>query len=177
METCTQILVDYFSVEALVNSGVSGTLNPELNQGDIVISTEAVQHDFDTTPVGGKPGEISRLGMIYFEADKDLVEVAKKAANNVADLTIKEGTVASGDQFVAGGEIAERIKANFGEVSAVEMEGAAMAQGAYLNDVPFVIIRSISDKTDEGADLSYEDFLPLVAKNSSTLVEEFIKAY
>lgn len=177
MATCTQILVDHFSVEALVNSGVSGTLDPELNQGDIVISTEAVQHDFDTTPVGGKPGEISRLGMIYFEADKDLVEVAKKAANNVADLTIKEGTVASGDQFVAGGEIAERIKANFGEVSAVEMEGAAMAQVAYLNDVPFVIIRSISDKADGGADLSYEEFLPLAAKNSSTLVEEFIKAY
>ena len=115
--------------------------------------------------------------MIYFEADQSLVEVAKEAANNISDLTIKEGIVASGDQFVAGGEIAERIKENFGEVSAVEMEGAAMAQVAYLNDTPFVIIRSISDKADGGADLSYEEFLPLAAQNSSTLVEEFIKAY
>ena len=177
MAACTQILIDHFNVEALVNSGVSGTLDPGLNQGDIVISVEAVQHDFDTTPVGGKPGEISRLGITYFEADKGLVDVAKEAAYNVENLHIKEGTVASGDQFVAGGEIAARIKDNFGEVSAVEMEGASMAQVAYLNNIPFVIIRSISDKADGGADLSYEEFLPLAAQNSSALVEEFLKAY
>lgn len=141
MAACTQILIDHFNVEALVNSGVSGTLDPELNQGDIVISVEAVQHDFDTTPVGGKPGEISRLGITYFEAAKGLVDVAKEAAYNVENLHIKEGTV------------------------------------AYLNNVPFVIIRSISDKVDGGADLSYEEFLPLAAQNSSALVEEFIKAY
>lgn len=177
MAACTQVLVDKFNVSALVNSGVSGTLDPELNQGDIVISTEAVQHDFDTTPVGGAVGEISRLGITFFEADSKLIDTAKQAAINLSTVTTKEGVVASGDQFVAGGEIATRIKDNFGEVSAVEMEGAAMAHVAYLNEVPFVIIRSISDKADGGADLSYEEFLPLAAKNSSDLVLEFVKLY
>lgn len=177
MAACTQILVDKFNVSALVNSGVSGTLDPELNQGDIVISTEAVQHDFDTTPVGGAIGEISRLGITFFEADDHLIEVANQVANNLSTVTIKEGVVASGDQFVAGGEVAARIKDNFGEVSAVEMEGASMAHVAYLNEVPFVIIRSISDKADGGADLSYEEFLPIAAKNSSDFVLEFVKLY
>ena len=81
------------------------------------------------------------------------------------------------NQFVAGGEISERIKSNFGEVSAVEMEGAAMAQVAYLNEVPYVILRSISDKANGEAELSYEEFLPIAAKNASKMVEEFIKLY
>ncbi|WP_195263493.1 MULTISPECIES: 5'-methylthioadenosine/adenosylhomocysteine nucleosidase [unclassified Clostridium] len=177
MATCTQILADKFNVTALVNSGVAGTLDTELNQGDIVISTDAVQHDFDTTVFGDPLGEISRLGITFFEADKDMIEIAKKASENVSGIHIKEGRIASGDQFVAGGAIADRIKENFGEVSAVEMEGASMAQVAYLNNIPFVILRSISDKADGGADLSYEEFLPIAAKNASALVEEFIKIY
>lgn len=177
MATCTQILVDEFNVTAVVNSGVAGTLDPTLNQGDIVISTDAVQHDFDTTVFGSPLGEISRLGITFFEADKDMVEIAKKSAGNISGINIKEGRVASGDQFVAGGVIADRIKENFGEVSAVEMEGASMAQVAYLNNIPFVILRSISDKADGGADLSYEEFLPIAAKNASDLLEEFIINY
>ncbi|WP_291651216.1 5'-methylthioadenosine/adenosylhomocysteine nucleosidase [Clostridium sp.] len=177
MATCTQILVDRFKVTAVINSGVAGTMDPELNQGDIVISTDAVQHDFDTTVFGDPLGEISRLGITFFEADKDMIETAKKASENVSGIHIKEGRIASGDQFVAGGAIADRIKENFGQVSAVEMEGASMAQVAYLNNIPFVILRSISDKADGGADLSYEEFLPIAAKNASNLVEEFIKIY
>ena len=177
MATCTQILIDKFNVTALINSGVAGTLNPSLEQGDIVISTEAVQHDFDTTVFGDPLGEISRLGVTFFEADQDMIEIAKEASKNVPEVTVKEGRIASGDQFVAGGEIAERIKSNFGEVSAVEMEGAAMAQVAYLNEVPYVILRSISDKANGEAELSYEEFLPIAAKNASKMVEEFIKLY
>lgn len=177
MATCTQILADKFNVTAVINSGVAGTLDPELNQGDIVISTDAVQHDFDTTVFGDPLGEISRLGITFFEANNNMIEIAKKASENVSGIHIKEGRVASGDQFVAGGAIADRIKENFGQVSAVEMEGASMAQVAYLNNIPFVILRSISDKADGGADLSYEEFLPIAAKNASALVEEFIKIY
>ena len=128
MATCTQILIDKFNVTALINSGVAGTLNPSLEQGDIVISTEAVQHDFDTTVFGDPLGEISRLGVTFFEADQDMIEIAKEASKNVPEVTVKEGRIASGDQFVAGGEIAERIKSNFGEVSAVEMEGAEIGR-------------------------------------------------
>ena len=177
MATCTQILVDKFNVTALLNSGVAGTMDPELNQGDIVISTDAVQHDFDTTVFGDPLGEISRLGITFFEADKELIEVAKSAAKNINGLVIKEGRIASGDQFIAGGAVAERIKENFGNVSAVEMEGAAMAHVAHLNKVPFVVLRAISDKADGSADLSYEEFLPIAAKNASSIVKEFVKLY
>ncbi|MEN8435176.1 5'-methylthioadenosine/adenosylhomocysteine nucleosidase [Clostridium septicum] len=177
MATCTEILVDKFNVTALVNSGVAGTMNPELKQGDIVISKDAVQHDFDTTVFGDPLGQISRLDITFFEADKNMIEVSKEAANHVSGITIKEGRVASGDQFVAGGEVAKRIKENFGEVEAVEMEGASMAQVAYLNKIPFVILRSISDKANGEADLSYEEFLPIAAKNASNLLEEFVKLY
>ena len=97
MASCTQILADKFNVTALLNSGVAGTMDPELNQGDIVISTDAVQHDFDTTVFGDPLGEISRLGITFFQADKELVEVAKKAAENIDGLVIKEGRIASGD--------------------------------------------------------------------------------
>lgn len=177
MATCTQILIDKFDVTALVNSGVAGTMDPELNQGDMVISTEAVQHDFDTTAFGDPLGEISRLNKTFFEADENMIKVANEAASKISGLTIKEGRIASGDIFVAGGVVADRIKENFGEVSAVEMEGAAMAHVAYLNKVPFLVIRAISDKADGSADMSYEEFLPIAAKNASSLVEEFIKLY
>ena len=177
MAACTQILIDEFKVSALVNSGVAGTMDTKLNQGYIVISTDAVQHDFDTTVFGDPLGEISRLGITFFKADKDMIDTAKKAAKNVSGLHITQGRVASGDQFVAGGEVANRIKENFGDVAAVEMEGASMAQVAYLNKVPFVILRSISDKANGEADLSYEEFLPIAAKNASKMVEEFIKLY
>lgn len=174
---CTQILVDRFNVSALVNSGVAGTMDKELEQGDIVISTDAVQHDFDTTVFGDPLGEISRLGVTFFEADKDMIAIAKKAAKSIDKINIKEGRIASGDQFVAGGEVADKIIENFGEVQAVEMEGASMAQVAYLNEIPYVILRAISDKADGSAELSYEEFLPIAAKNASTLLEEFIKLY
>lgn len=177
MAMCTQTLINEFGVTALLNSGVAGTLDPSLNQGDIVISTDAVQHDFDTTVFGDPLGEIARLGVTFFEADKNMIEVANKSAENISGITVKEGRIASGDQFVAGGEVAARIKDNFGDVGAVEMEGAAMAQVAYLNEIPFVILRSISDKANGEADLSYEEFLPIAAKNASDLVAEFIKNY
>ena len=88
MATCTQILIDKFNVTALINSGVAGTLNPSLEQGDIVISTEAVQHDFDTTVFGDPLGEISRLGVTFFEADQDMIEIAKEASKNLSLIHI-----------------------------------------------------------------------------------------
>lgn len=173
---CAQLMITLFDVDYLVNSGVAGTLNKDLDQGDIVISTDAVQHDFDVTALGDPLGEISRLGITYFEADEKLIDVSKKAASNLKlkGVNIVEGRVASGDQFIAGGPVQERIQKHFAP-SAVEMEGAAIAHVAYLNDVPYVVIRAISDKADGGADLSYSEFLPIAAENASLLLEEIIK--
>lgn len=173
---CAQLMITLFDIDYLINSGVAGTLHKDIDQGDIVISTDAVQHDFDTTVFGDPLGEISRLGITFFEADEELINLSKEAAKNIniKGVDVFEGRVASGDQFIAGGAIEERIQTNFAP-SAVEMEGAAIAHVAYLNNIPYVIIRSISDKADGSADLSYEEFLPIAANNASLLLEEIIK--
>lgn len=173
---CAQLMITLFKIDYLINSGVAGTLHADINQGDIVISTDAVQHDVDTTVFGDPLGAIPRLGVTFFEADQALMNLAEKAAKslNFEGVSIFRGRVASGDQFVAGGELKDRIQSNFAP-SAVEMEGASIAHVAYLNEVPYVIIRAISDKADGSADLSYEEFLPLAAKHASLLLEEMVK--
>lgn len=173
---CAQLMITLFDIDYLINSGVAGTLHPSINQGDIVISTDAVQHDVDVTALGDPLGEIPRLGVTFFKADEALISLAGKATDNLnfEGVTTFKGRVASGDQFVAGGTSKDRIQSHFAP-SAVEMEGAAIAHVAYLNSVPYVIIRSISDKADGSADLSYEEFLPMAAKHASLLLEEMIK--
>lgn len=173
---CAQLMISLFDVDYLINSGVAGTLKEGIDQGDIVISTDAVQHDFDVTALGDPLGKISRLGVTFFESDETLIDVAVHAFKNLnlKGISAFKGRVASGDQFIAGGPVQERIQTHFAP-SAVEMEGAAIAHVAYLNDVPYVIIRSISDKANGEADLSYEEFLPLAAKNATLLLDEIIK--
>ena len=175
---CAQLMITLFKIDYLINSGVAGTLHAAINQGDIVISTDAVQHDVDTTVFGDPLGAIPRLGVTFFEADKDLILLAEKAAKNLnfEGVSLFKGRIASGDQFVAGGELKERIQSHFAP-SAVEMEGASIAHVAYLNQVPYVIIRAISDKADGSADMSYEEFLPLAAKHASALMEEMVKCF
>lgn len=173
---CAQLMITLFKIDCLINSGVAGTLNPDVNQGDLVISTDAVQHDVDTTVFGDPLGCIPRLGVTFFEAEKSLIELAEKAATNLnfEGVSLFKGRIASGDQFIAGGPVQERIKTHFAPY-AVEMEGASIAHVAYLNQVPYVIIRAISDKADGGAELSYDEFLPLAAKHASSLLEEMVK--
>ncbi|MGL5676377.1 MAG: 5'-methylthioadenosine/adenosylhomocysteine nucleosidase [Cellulosilyticaceae bacterium] len=173
---CTQLMIALFDIDYLINSGVAGTLHPDINQGDLVISTDAVQHDIDVTALGDPLGEVPRLGVTFFKAEEKLINITEEAAAalNLDGVRIFKGRVASGDQFIAGGPLQERIQTHFAP-SAVEMEGAAIAHVAYLNQVPYVIIRAISDKADGGADLSYEEFLPLAAKNASLLLEQIIK--
>lgn len=173
---CAQLMITLFKIDYLINSGVAGTLHPDINQGDLVISTDAVQHDVDTTVFGDPLGEIPRLGVTFFKADPTLIALAEQAAKNLSfdGVSLFRGRIASGDQFVAGGELKERIQSHFAP-SAVEMEGASIAHVAYLNQVPYVIIRAISDKADGSADMSYEEFLPLAAKHASALLVEMVK--
>lgn len=173
---CTQVLVDHFGVDYLINSGVAGGLNPDVNIGDIVISTDAVQHDVDVTAFGEKPGVISRMDTSYFEADEKLIQLAQSATEGLTgDIQVFQGRIASGDQFIADAEKQAWITENF-SAYAVEMEGAAIAHVAHLNEVPFVIIRAISDDASGEADVKYEDFLKTAAVNASKMIEEMIKA-
>lgn len=174
---CTQIMVDNFEIKAIINIGVAGGLYEGLNIGDIVISSDAIQHDFDTTVFGDPIGYISRMGMkdAFFKADEKLISASKIAGNSLKNVNVFIGTIASGDQFISTKEVKNQIKSNC-KAYCAEMEGAAIAHACYINDIPFVIIRAISDNADESADMSFEEFTNLAAKNSSNMVEKIVES-
>ena len=171
---CVQILVDIFGVTHVINSGVAGSLDARINIGDIVLSTDACYHDVDATVFGYKKGEVPQLGTAAFTADAELREKAKAAIKAAApDLGVFEGRVCSGDQFISSGEVKDAIKRDF-DGMCTEMEGAAIAQGCYLNNVPFLIIRAISDKADGSDIVDYPVFEAKAAKDCAALVLEMI---
>lgn len=158
MAICTQILVDTYKVTAVINTGVAGGLYHAINIGDMVISTDALQHDMDATGFGYELGQIPRMDVSVFPADEKLVDMAVKACELVnPEIQCFRGRVATGDQFISSNEKKNEIVEHFGAYCA-EMEGAAMAQVAHLNNIPFVIIRAISDKADNSATMNYEEF-------------------
>ena len=172
---CTQILADIFNVEYVINTGVAGALYPELNIGDIVVSSDTVEHDMDASPVGNPRGEIPRMHKTYFEADQKLIDAAQRAAEHLkGDHKVYVGRVASGDQFVCSIKVKEDIYSTFTAYCA-EMEGAAIAHTCFLNKIPFVVIRAISDKADQSADMNFEEFVDVAAKNASRMIQGILK--
>ena len=171
---CTQILIDVFDVKAVINTGIAGSLKAEINIGDIVVSTDAIQHDMDATGFGYEPGVIPRMPVSCFEADKRLVKAAEDACKEaVPEVGVFAGRIVSGDQFISDRQVKNRITAQFGGMC-TEMEGAAIAQAAYLNSIPFVIIRAISDKADDSATVDYPTFERQAIAHSVALVENFV---
>ena len=168
---CTQILIDDFGVDGIINTGVGGSLNAEINIGDIVISTDVVHHDVNAVEFGYALGQIPQMKVFSFPADEMFAEKAKAACNRVnPDITVWRGRICSGDQFVSSQEQKDQIiKAFHGWCT--EMEGAGIAQAAYLNDVPFIIVRAISDKADNSAYVDYATFEKKAAEHSVRLVE------
>ena len=178
---CTQVLIDHFGVDYIINTGCAGAIHPELGIGDILISTDAVQHDMDVSALGDPIGTIPRLAESYFKADEMLVKLAQEAASETAETAetaenyhVILGRVASGDKFIGTKEGKEHIK-RYVQGDCAEMEGAAIAHACWLNRIPFVIIRAISDSADEQANMSYEQFVLLAAKRSSELVEKILE--
>ncbi|MBS6396405.1 MAG: 5'-methylthioadenosine/adenosylhomocysteine nucleosidase [Clostridiales bacterium] len=172
---CTQILADVFQVDAVINTGIAGSLMAEINIGDIVISTDALQHDVDATGFGYELGVIPRMETSCFAADQRLLEAAKAACEEaVPEIQVFTGRVVSGDQFISDRGVKDRITRLFGGMC-TEMEGAAIAQAAYLNHIPFVIIRAISDKADDSATVDYPTFERQAIAHSVALVENFVR--
>lgn len=170
---CAQAMIDKFHVDALINTGVAGGLAEGLRVGDLVIGTDAVQHDFDITAFGhvkGYMGDGESGKPTRYCADKHLVSVFKQAADTVLmGNRYIEGTIASGDVFVSDDTMKREIHACFG-AAAVEMEGAAVAQAAVANGVPFVIVRAISDLAGNEAHISYDEFEIAAAETSARIV-------
>ncbi len=171
---CTQSLCDCFGVTHLVNTGIAGSLCPELDIADLVISRDAMYHDFDCVHFGYEMGRVPGMDVTAFPADKMMMESAYAAAERVNPGHTKIGRVASGDLFVAQKEAKERIITKTGALC-TEMEGAAIAQTAYRNGVPFVIIRAISDKADDSAQMDYPTFERIAAHRCAAVTMAMAK--
>ena len=173
---CTQILADVFQVNAVINTGIAGSLKAEINIGDIVLSTDTMQHDVDAREFGYEIGQVPRMDTRTFPADDRLRETALQVCRKVnPEIQVFEGRVASGDQFVADKETKEKIIANT-QAYCTEMEGAAIGQAAYLNGIPYLVIRAISDKADDSAHMDYPAFEKEAIRHTVNLVENMMKA-
>lgn len=169
----TQILIDNFNVEAVINVGSAGSARNELDIGDIVIGKRLVQHDFDITAFGHPKGYISNVGN-SIESNSKLINKMEKTIANLQndELNIKIGTIASGDIFCTESKMKEKIRNKF-DADAIEMEGAAIAQVCKLDNIPFIVIRSISDSPNGNNNITFEKFLEKASKRCAQIIKEF----
>jgi len=171
---CVQVLADMYGVDYIINVGVAGGLSKELGIGDVVISTDLVQHDMDVSAFGDPVGTIPRMAESFFKADPELQKTALRAGADISDCRVVAGRIASGDQFISDAVAKKRIVDLF-RPQCVEMEGAAIAHACYLNKIPFIVIRAISDAADDQAPMSFDQFVLVAAQNSSAMVERMIQ--
>lgn len=170
----TQILLDTFGVSRVLFTGVAGALDPGLDIGDIVISSQCIQHDMDATALGYPRGVIPYQKISIFPADEALVQLAEQACQSLKQHFVT-GVVLSGDQFIASPELVASLRQELNGACA-EMEGAAVAQVCFMNGIPFVIIRSMSDKADGSAHVNYRDFTVEASEHSHAILEHMLKA-
>ena len=172
---CAEAMIIGYSPELIVNTGVGGALAKDLNVTDTVIADRLVQHDMDTSPIGDPKGLISGINKIWFDTDPRAREKLLSAAERLG-LRARVGAIASGDRFVATSDVKEGIVSEFG-ADVCEMEGAAIAHTAFVNDTKVVVIRAISDSANEGSSMDYMTFMPIAAKNSAALTLELVREY
>lgn len=171
---CVQILCDCFGVTHLVNTGIAGSLSAALDIGDLVVSQDAMYHDLDVRVFGYPVGKVPRMDVLAFPADETLLGYAFAAAEAVNPGHTRIGRVATGDQFICQKEQKEAIIANT-QALCTEMEGAGIAQTAYRNGVPFVILRAISDKADDSAEMDYPTFEAIAADRCAAVTMALAK--
>jgi adenosylhomocysteine nucleosidase len=171
---CTQILATVYQVDAVINTGIAGSLRNEINIADIVLSVDTLQHDMDATGFGYEPGVIPRMETSIYQADKELLRLAKDVCEEyLPEIGVHTGRIVSGDQFISDSEKKAWLVRQFGGYC-TEMEGAAIGQTAYLNKLPFLIVRAISDKADNSAQMDYSAFEQLAISNTVKLVTGII---
>lgn len=171
----TQLLIDHFSVSQIIFTGVAGAVDPTLDIGDIVISTSAVQHDLDATALGFKKGEVPMFAYPSdFSASDHLILLAENAASTFKGINVVKGRILSGDQFIANHQVVAQLGEMF-EGKCVEMEGASVAHVAMLNNIPFVIIRSMSDKANGEANVNFAEFTKLASERSFSIVRSMVE--
>jgi adenosylhomocysteine nucleosidase len=170
---CTQILIDDFHVDCVINVGTAGGIGIEIYPGDVVIADNLVEHDMDTSAFGDKVGQIPRMDTFDFKCSEQLVTIAKKAAEKLTDHNCFTGRIVTGDQFINSVEKIKWLYDEFGAI-ACEMEGASIAHVCYLNNIPFVVIRSISDNANNGSHIDFQKYVPIAVNNSTVILENMI---
>lgn len=170
---CTQILISEYNVNKVINVGVAGGIGLDIYPGNVVIGDSLVQYDMDTTAFGDKIGQIPRLDTFDFKCNDDLVKCAKSACEENKDIKSFVGRIVTGDQFVASVEKIQWLGKEFGAL-ACEMEGGSIAHVCYLNNIPFVVIRSISDNANNGAHMDFQEFTPIGVKNSTCILKSML---
>lgn len=172
---CTQIAINLFHVDAVVNTGVAGSLSAEININDLVIGTDCVQHDVECGSLDYPKGQIPELSTFAFAADDVLRSVTTTVAREVVGPdAVHEGRIASGDQFISDADTKKFLVQEFGALCC-EMEAAAIAHTCYINEVPFVVVRAISDKADGSAHVDYPLFERQAAQTSASVVKSLCK--
>lgn len=172
---CTTLLIQKYGIKSVIFTGVAGGVGSSLDIGDVVLATELIEHDFDCTAFGMKPGEIPRMQESIFKCDIDLLRIAEKSLEKVMGKNrVKKGIIVSGDQFIASKEKIKWLGETF-NAQCTEMEGASVAHVCYLFELPFVVLRAVSDKADGSAHVDFKQFVNLAAQNSKNIVIEMLK--
>lgn len=170
----TQVLIYNFDIEYVINVGTAGSLNSNIEIGDLVIAEKLVQHDFDITGFGHEKGYITNIGK-YFYSDKSLIEIAKLTIEKMNEKFNQHlGIIATGDIFVQDMNVKDKIKEEF-NADSVEMEGAAIAQVCTLDRVPFIVIRAISDKPNGNNSIDFETYLQTACERYAKFIDFFLK--
>lgn len=169
---CAQTMILRYAPARLINTGVAGSLSPALTIGNIAIARDVVQHDMDTSPLGDPVGLLSGINIVHIPADPALGE-ALEASASACGLTVRRGTIATGDQFISSGEQKSRIRDSFDAI-ACEMEGGAIGHVCYVNGTPFAVLRAISDGGDEEASMDYPTFARMAAENSVRVLTDYL---
>ncbi|MBR5789405.1 MAG: 5'-methylthioadenosine/adenosylhomocysteine nucleosidase [Lachnospiraceae bacterium] len=175
MAAMTQALIDNYKPDYLLNTGIAGSLDAKIDIGDVVLATEAVEHDMSVGPFGYPRGQVPGMDVLAFPCDEKLRKIAKESCEKVnPDIKVFEGRVLTGDVFVSDSDLKKDLKGTF-DGMCTEMEGAALAHVAYINKIPCLILRVISDKADNSAEEDYPTFEAKAAKHSLNLTNEFIR--
>lgn len=172
---CAEAMILKYAPELIINVGVAGCLDEHLKIGDIVIADSVCQHDMDTSPLGDPVGMLSDINIIKIPADKKAYELFEVCAKEL-QLPYSVGTIASGDQFVSSGEKKKFIVDTFGAKSC-EMEGGAIGHVCYVNNVPFAVLRAMSDGADDGAKMDFPTFAKMAAENSTQVIKAFLSKF
>ncbi|MCG7656749.1 5'-methylthioadenosine/adenosylhomocysteine nucleosidase [Wielerella bovis] len=172
----TTLLIEHFSPDCVINTGCAGGIGKGLKVGDVVIGTHVAHHDVDVTAFGYAHGQVPQLP-VFYTCESHLVYAAEVAATAFKNATISRGLIVSGDQFVHDSATTQNIMARFPDPQAVEMEAAAIAQTCFQMNMPFVVIRAISDGAEEKAEVSFDEFLVTASEHSAEMVQAIIRSF